>query len=106
MKRIEGPLADRVERARVVPTRCDSSEAARPRSELRLGYLIVESRWGRGYATELLQGLVEWVRIAPFRRIVAGVASDNVASKRVLEKSGFVRHGEANGIEEFYVIEL
>ncbi len=83
----------------------DSAEAGEPGTEVRLGYLIAESYWGRGYATELLQGFVRWTRSSPYRRIVAGVASDNTASKRVLEKSGFRRSPEARGAQEFWIFE-
>lgn len=66
---------------------------------------MAESQWGQGYATELLEGFLEWARAAPYRRIVAGVASANAASKRVLQKSGFIKLQETTGGEEFYVIE-
>ena len=58
--------------------------------EVRLGYLLAESAWGKGFATELVQGFVAWCKAAGGARIIAGVGHDNVASQRVLEKSGFV----------------
>lgn len=60
------------------------------RVELRLGYLLAESAWGRGLATELIRGVVEWCRGVGIGSIVGGVARENVASKRVLEKNGFI----------------
>ena len=83
----------------------DSPDPESPRSDLRVGYLLAETHWGRGYATELLQGLVEWAKTSPYRGIVAGVSSTNTASKRVLEKCGFAMVGGA-GSEEFYFVEL
>lgn len=59
-------------------------------SEVRLGYLLTESVWGQGLATELVRGFAEWCRTADVATIVAGVTRDNVASRRVLEKSGFL----------------
>ncbi len=53
-----------------------------------VGYWIGRSYWGRGIATEALR---EFVRRWPERPLFAGVASDNLASIRVLEKAGFVR---------------
>jgi RimJ/RimL family protein N-acetyltransferase len=47
--------------------------------EVRLGYLLAESAWGKGLASELIQGFVGWCR-------QAGITS----SRRVLEKNGFV----------------
>jgi RimJ/RimL family protein N-acetyltransferase len=84
----------------------DASEPGRPTSELRLGYLIAECRWGRGYATELVRGFVGWARGSPYDRIVAGVATDNAASRRVLEKAGFSVVPEPPGPEIFYSIEV
>lgn len=58
--------------------------------DVRVGYLLAESAWGEGIASELIEGLVEWSRAqAPIRSLAGGVARDNVASARVLEKSGF-----------------
>lgn len=78
------------------------------RPELRLGYLIDESQWGRGYATELVNGVVAWAREESFGSIVAGVSAHNVPSQRVLEKSDFVRVSGASGshTECFYSISL
>ncbi len=83
----------------------DSSDALEPEHELRLGYLIGESHRGRGYATELLRGFLEWARGSAYRRVFAGVSSDNHASVRVLEKSGFseVESGSPTR-ERLYVI--
>ena len=58
-------------------------------SVLRLGYLIRQSEWGQGYATEVARGVVDWARRRGHARILAGVAADNVASVSVLEKAGF-----------------
>ncbi|WP_125563225.1 GNAT family N-acetyltransferase [Pseudoalteromonas rubra] len=59
---------------------------------VQLGYLIGEAHWGQGYASELLQGLVAHLRtVQPNITLNAGVAADNPASIKVLEKAGFVR---------------
>ena len=58
--------------------------------DVRLGFVLAESAWGRGLATELIQGLVEWCRQAGVASIAGGVERDNIPSRRVLEKSGFV----------------
>lgn len=65
-----------------------ASNAAPP--SLHLGYLLAESAWGQGLATELLQGLAEAMRTGPDLTLVAGVERSNPASARVLEKAGFV----------------
>lgn len=65
--------------------------------EIRLGYLLSEATWGKGIASELISGFVSWCRgQESISSIAGGVADDNPASKRVLEKNGFqlVRSGD------------
>lgn len=59
------------------------------------GYWIGRPFWGRGYATEALQGALGWASRRWRRRaLVAGHFADNPASGRVLEKAGFLYTGE------------
>lgn len=59
------------------------------------GYWIGREFWGRGYATEALQGALVWASTRWKRRaLMAGHFSDNPASGRVLEKAGFLYTGE------------
>jgi RimJ/RimL family protein N-acetyltransferase len=65
-------------------------ESGSSSSELRLGYMLSEDTWGRGIATELVSGFVKWCRgQKSISSIIGGVAVENLASIRVLEKSGF-----------------
>lgn len=58
-------------------------------AEIRVGYLLAESAWGSGMATEMVTGFVQWCRAQKFvGMITAGVEFDNHASRRVLEKCG------------------
>jgi RimJ/RimL family protein N-acetyltransferase len=58
--------------------------------EVEIGYGIVVSRQGRGYATEAVQTLVSAAWSMPsVLAVLAGTDDDNVASQRVLEKAGF-----------------
>ncbi|QQQ18023.1 GNAT family N-acetyltransferase [Brevundimonas vitis] len=60
-----------------------------------VGYWIGRPFWGRGYATEALEGALVWASRRWRRRaLVAGHFSDNPASGRVLEKAGFLYTGE------------
>lgn len=60
-----------------------------------LGYAVGRRWWGRGYATEALEGAVAWARRSWRRRALgAGHFEDNPASGRVLEKAGFLYTGE------------
>ncbi|MFI2765483.1 GNAT family N-acetyltransferase [Streptomyces echinatus] len=59
---------------------------------LELGYGVVASHQGRGYATEAATALAAFALGAPgVHTVVAGVALSNPASVRVLEKAGFDR---------------
>jgi len=59
-----------------------------------LGYWLTPAAWGRGYATEAGQAVVEMARHAlGYRRLHAWHFADNPASGRVLTKLGFRRTG-------------
>jgi RimJ/RimL family protein N-acetyltransferase len=59
------------------------------------GYWIGRDYWGRGFATEALEGALVWAsRKWKRRAMVAGHFADNPASGRVLEKAGFLYTGE------------
>ncbi len=65
------------------------------KSELRLGYLLAESTWGKGIGTELIKGLVAWARSSgQINSISGGVEKDNIGSIKVLEKCGFSQSKE------------
>lgn len=58
--------------------------------DLRFGYLLSEKVWGKGLGTELILGLLNWCQEAgDIRSISGGVEKDNIASIKVLEKTGF-----------------
>ncbi|MCU7890094.1 MAG: GNAT family N-acetyltransferase [Candidatus Thiodiazotropha sp. (ex Ustalcina ferruginea)] len=74
---------------------------------IRLGYLVSETVWGRGIATELVQGFVGWCRGKAIVSIMAGVERYNIPSQRVLEKSGFVCDSNAgDAVELFFKLRL
>jgi RimJ/RimL family protein N-acetyltransferase len=68
-------------------------EAAQP-GEVELGYRLRNSAWGKGYATEGSQALIQkgFAELG-VQRVVASTMVVNVASRRVMEKAGlrFVR---------------
>jgi GNAT superfamily N-acetyltransferase len=58
--------------------------------EVEIGYGIVPSRQGRGYATEALRAMIAMAWADPrVRAVVAGTDPGNIASQRVLGKAGF-----------------
>ncbi len=65
-------------------------EDQHPGQTIRLGYLLSESAWGQGLASELVEGFVDWCKSVEIASIIGGVERDNLLSQRVLEKNGFV----------------
>jgi RimJ/RimL family protein N-acetyltransferase len=65
-----------------------------PDRDIEVGYVLAREYWGRGLATEITQGLIQYVA-ANFSPplILAYTDPANTASNRVLEKCGFVRNG-------------
>jgi len=60
-------------------------------NEVEVGWAIVPERWGQGLATELALAAVEVAeRDLGLEEIVAFTLPDNLASRRVMEKAGFV----------------
>ena len=69
------------------------SENSHEPLDVRLGYMIDESAWGKGLATEVVAGFARWCRTnGTMRSIKGGVSDGNSASARVLHKNGFVPH--------------
>ena len=71
--------------------------------EIEVGYHLRCDAWGRGYATELARALVAYGfdRLG-LDRIVGVARPDNLASRRILEKTGLVYLGT----RRFYGMEL
>ena len=59
-----------------------------------IGYVLARQHWGRGYMTEAVRAVVEWVASADsVFRVWAVCDTANTASARVLEKVGMIREG-------------
>src|ERR1700761_8519599 len=58
------------------------------RSEVEIGWAVASEFWGRGIATALGRHGLESARAAGFERVVAFTRTDNLASRRVMEKLG------------------
>lgn len=59
-----------------------------------IGYVFFPNAWGQGYATESVQAVCTHLEMNDIKRIFATVTKGNLASYRVLEKSGFLVHRE------------
>lgn len=64
------------------------------RKSVEIGYFIGEEYWGNGIATTAVELMCEYgFSNLDINRIIASVMDFNLASQRVLEKSGFVKEG-------------
>ncbi|UXI03396.1 GNAT family N-acetyltransferase [Photobacterium sp. TY1-4] len=74
-------------------------------AQYRIGYVIAESYWGKGLATEAMQGLINHLAGSnKTTRFIAGIDPVNAASQKVLEKLGFgYDHTQAE--IDYYVLE-
>lgn len=61
------------------------------RTTSHIGYLLAESHWGKGLATELLKEFIKTVQeTESWEKLIAGVEASNQASCRLLKKLGFI----------------
>lgn len=81
-------------------------------ADVDLGYALLPSGRGAGYATEVCRGIMQFAaRAFGFRRLAAIVSPDNAASIRVLERLGFeyagrVRFPDDGDVCEHFLCEL
>lgn len=65
------------------------------KGETMVGYYIHQSFEGKGYATEALESLLDWLgKCADLQVVMADTLVDGLASQRVLFKNGFKKSGE------------
>jgi RimJ/RimL family protein N-acetyltransferase len=69
--------------------------------EIEIGYRVLEDQWGKGVATEIACGLIEFaVTKLGAGTVIAFVNVNNLASIRVLEKSGMTNIALIEDIDE------
>ncbi len=70
---------------------------------VHLGYFLGQSYWRKGYAREVLNGLIAWCKTSTaVNQLVGGVEADNVASSKLLRQIGFEKiETNAHGVS-FY----
>ena len=69
--------------------------------EIDLGYRFLPAVWGKGYATEAAKATLEYGHtVLQIKKIIAHAHVDNIASQKVLEKTGmqFVGEGMDEGV--------
>ena len=72
---------------------------------LEIGYGLNEEYRGRGIMTKVVKAVCSFIfeKRTDIEKIVASTREQNIASRRVLEKSGFVRHSglKTNALADF-----
>lgn len=65
------------------------------KGEVIIGYSIEEEYRGKGFMTEVLNGLIKWMLLNPeVKAVVADTLKDNIPSQRVLQKIGMINYLE------------
>lgn len=73
----------------------------------RIGYVVSKVKWGKGVATELVEGFIHWCKENNISTVSAAVDPDNIASIRVLEKNNFLTETtDTNGISRLFVYDF
>ena len=67
--------------------------AAKQAGVLEVGIIFARAAWGRGFAGEALEAVVQHGFANGAHRIFADIDPDNVASLKLFERTGFVREG-------------
>lgn len=62
--------------------------------EPELAFEFLKEFWGRGFATEASRVIIDQAAAIGYGRLASTVREWNTASLRVLDKLGFVEHGE------------
>jgi RimJ/RimL family protein N-acetyltransferase len=69
---------------------------------VEIGFGLAEESRGRGYGTELVAALADWLLArGGINRIVATTDAANIACRRVLEHAGFTAAPAADGIVQY-----
>jgi len=61
------------------------------RNEAELGYLLMPEHWGKGFGSEIAKTLVNLAKqMDEIQNVIAIIDPENVASKKILERQGFL----------------
>ena len=67
--------------------------------EVEIGYGTYNESQNKGFMTEIVEGVVDWLKTqGKARKVCASTEKTNVASFRVLEKNNFIKVGEIDSL--------
>ena len=76
-----------------------ANEVERDGDKIEVGYMIHPKHHNKGYGTEMLKAMIEEMFARGFTEVLAGAFEENVASMRIMEKSGMTRIEKTDEIE-------
>lgn len=72
-----------------------------PEGDIEIGYFLRKCEWRQGYGSEAVSCLLEFAfSLSGYKEIVAVIDPRNTASRRVLERAGFVSTGDRRAYRE------
>lgn len=73
------------------------------KADAHIGYLLGQCYWGKGFATEILYGLINFLKQGTeLKQLIAGVAASNLVSSNLLIKVGFEKSSKDGEETTFY----
>lgn len=72
-----------------------------PEGDIEIGYFLRKDEWGQGYVSEAVSRVLEFAfSVACLEEIVAVIDPRNAASRKVLERTGFLSEGDRRAYRE------
>tara|TARA_B100001142_G_scaffold90989_1_gene92849 strand:+ start:469 stop:1056 length:588 start_codon:yes stop_codon:yes gene_type:complete len=72
-----------------------------PEGDIEIGYFLRKGEWGQGYVSEAVSRVLEFAfSVACLEEIVAVIDPRNTASRKVLERTGFLSEGDRRAYRE------
>ncbi len=59
-----------------------------------VGFRFLEKYWSNGYGFEVLDGLLKYAKSKNYKTLIGEVYAKNIASEKILKKSGFILQKE------------
>jgi RimJ/RimL family protein N-acetyltransferase len=79
-------------------------------SLVEIGYVVFDKHRRKGFAEEMVKGIITWAKNYEVSGIVTSIAPGNIPSTKLITKMGFIKIGEAvdevDGIEHIYLLNI
>lgn len=73
--------------------------------EIEIGYGTYEAFQRKGYMTEMVGGMLDWLKTQPLvKSVVASTEKTNLASFKVLERQGFVQSDQSESMDYWKLV--